>query len=1127
MVLNDTTSYSDSSLSQNYTQGDTRPDCMKIPLQVLLDDGTYNNTFVVNASMSRNITLIHNHNECFPGRYYTAKFTIRNTTQTNESVNLTVFIDIPISNLNTLNNQTGIGNFSGQMPVNATTYHSFYFNATFTNSTSENMIINATGFTINLTSSGDVDVFLVDSSGVLRAKSINKTHNNESLIYNSLPLTSEMWEIRIFGNSTSAITYNGRIIFTTLNSTNASLNFGTMNSTTNATITYTLRNEGNLSINNLREGKDVYYIYRFSGNNANGNTNYSFLVPASSMISKIKASLNWTGGSNYTLNLYDSTNSLARTSVNSYRFANVSGVNQEEYNDTTDLLSNSGYWRVMVVNNTNITDSYNVTVYLYLNSSAWTTTNFTSMSLSTTGNNNYTTDVQMNFTVPSLSLNGTYGGNVRYLDANGAGINIPINFEVSSGMLLVNDTFSTDTNFEIFTLNESYGFNRTKIIYFNISNPGFYDLTLNFTNSTNLTCHTGSCSGYYANFTFNTTTSLSKNSFKLIEVQITYNSSLPTNTVYAGWIYINSTNDNSNLTSHPYSGVYVNLRLNITNYANVKILGISKSYNSVNNVVNTTNAENITIALDVQATNGTKYTDLLITNFTGVWLQERNTSTRVPTTGNLSFYATYPSSFYCTSGCPTFGGVNHYYLNATIPINTTGGIYNVYVNATDIGPYDSAGIGMNSSSPIVVNNSGLYMSSINGTSISIANASSYLLAINVTNYGPIAPSVLGTTATISRTESCSGYDVSTFQYANCPSTSFDPAGYNSSCVAYVTITTVNSNYSACALYITGTPSYMWYNPNGVNVSVEVTKASDSTTGTTGQTAADTTVANLAFTSAPTLVTVQQNSSNTTTVQVKNTGTKIQSVLFTILDLSSSWWSANATATKILDINKVVGYLVTFNVGNAEVKDYKIAFKAYSSEKSVTSNFTLRVTPTPAKQLEINNTFYVYLTNFTKLGEEINKSKAEGFNVTNSTEKYNLAKTKIDSAQSYINNKDYFNANNILPDIKTLLDDAWVTLAKDIIAGKVVGVGSSGLILSGKYLTYILIGGGIAGGVVLAYLFWPTKESAKTASKYKPEKKEKIELALSEPEKNKIEGVFSKLKEKFAHSKKEETEYKGS
>jgi len=485
---------------------------------------------------------------------------------------------------------------------------------------------------------------------------------------------------------------------------------------------------------------------------------------------------------------------------------------------------------------------------------------------------------------------------------------------------------------------------------------------------------------------------------------------------------------------------------------------------------------------------------------------------------------------YCTGTCLGYGDdPNFYYVNASVPYNQTGGRYTVRVSVNFTKNYSSSyfnyiGVGINNS--LVINNSGLSMSSMNGTDISMANGSSYLLAVNVTNYGPIAPSIRGITPTLALSENCTGYSVSsaTPTYVNCPSTSLSPSGYNTSCVAYWTITAANSNYTACTAYITGTPSSIWFNPYGVNVSVTITKSDSSTTSSSSSTTADTTVANLAFTSVPTLVAVQQNSTNTTRVQVKNTGTKIQSVTFKILDLNSSWYTINYTLPKILDINKVIDYLVTFNVGDVEVKDYNVAFKAYSSEKSVTSNFTLRVMPAPAKQIEISNAFNVYLTNFTKLGEEINKSKAEGANVTNSTNKYNLVKAKIDTVQTYANNKDYFNVNQLLPEIKSLLDDAWATLAKDRTTIKPTVVNP---IFAGGYLTYAIIGGAVVGGSILAYLFWPTK-TPKTIE-YKPEKKQKTEITISEEEnkENKLEDVFKKLKEKWNFSKKEKVEYKGS
>jgi len=95
-----------------------------------------------------------------------------------------------------------------------------------------------------------------------------------------------MWEIRVYGNYTSTIPYNGMIVFTTLNVTNSSdiqvssIDFGVMNASELKQTEIILRNEGNLTLSNVAESKELYHVNRFSGSNAK---NFTFFVPDSSI----------------------------------------------------------------------------------------------------------------------------------------------------------------------------------------------------------------------------------------------------------------------------------------------------------------------------------------------------------------------------------------------------------------------------------------------------------------------------------------------------------------------------------------------------------------------------------------------------------------------------------------------------------------------------------------------------------------------------------------------------------------------------------------------------------------------------------------------------------------------------
>jgi hypothetical protein len=1108
-ALSATTPYPDSGPTQNYTQGDTRDACLKI--QLLAENKTVtalNGNTTTNSSI---FTISHNHSECYPGRYYTGKFTFRNVS-TNENANITIFIDIPISTANTLSNITAKGNFSGSIPINATSYHSFYFNATSSN-TSE--IINATGIVINLTSSADVDMFLFDDSGILRAKSINKTANSEWLDYSFLPTSSAMWEIRIFGNSTSsAISYSGTIFFITMNITDSAgntpsiINFGTLNATTNTSASIFLKSEGNYTLTNVAESKELYHVTRFSGSDT---SNYTFLVPDSSIVSKVKVSLNWTGASNYSFKLFNQDGTLMTSSTNKYVYANRTKAMQEEYAETTDIGSSNKYWRVEVTDNALANVSYTLNAYLYVyNVSEWIITNYTTMTFNRTNTNG----TLITFNASSSAMNGTYEGIIRYRDGNGIGISIPLRAYVTTPMLLVNNTLNT----EVFRVDENYGTNLTRVIYFNISNIGDNEMILNFTDSGSLSCYPGSCSGHSANFTYNTTSSVAGRSSKTINVSITFNSSMPANTVYTGWIKINSINSSSNITSHPYSVYTITLRLNLTSALDVRPdFAASDGGRTVKNVSAT---ENITIKVDVFYINGTgPITDLLLGNFTSVWLQERNvTSTlgRIPSSGTLNISAgTNP--LYCTGSCPSWGGINHYYLNVTVPANSLGGLYDVHVTATASRESGSfSGEGVNNSYYLAINNTGLYMTAMNSTSFTIGNTSTYMFAVNVSNYGNLSAS----SATINLTESCSGYSVayigmtgSCVGSGSVVTATISPLGYNTSCMVWWNIT-ASATAVACTAYVMGSPLNQWFNPNGINVSITVggsSSSSDSSTSSSSNTALNTTTytPNLAFKfSSP--ISVQQNSSTSTEVGISNTGQTNQNVTFSIGTINSSWYSLNATNLYLV-VGRSGGIRVTFTVGNVEVKDYNGTFKATSPTKEITSNFILRVTPAPTTKTQINETLQAYRTNMTSLGQQLNQLKSQGYNVTDVEVKFNELESKVEEAESYIRSGDYNSAYYLFDGIKDLLSGVKSDLTK------VKKTGAFGFISLPQGITlYVLIGAGVAVGGFLAYLFWPTRGLTKPAYGAKAEEVKKPKTGQSKLEQ--LKGLKEKLSNFFKREK---------
>ncbi len=1144
-LSNDTTR-----LTRNYSQSYPpipEPCQYGVYLIVQRSDGTGNNTYEsINGTNSTNnrttFTLINRDMQCYPGRYFTNTFSITNTSD--ETANISIILDIPISVYNTLDNTTGIASFDGIIPVNGTSaYHSFFFNAT--NSTNTSEVRNATGVMINLSSSSDMDIFLFDSSGNLMAKSINKTHNNESLLYNYLPNSSgEMWEIRVFGNSTSQISYSGNLVFTTLavevdGLAVKTIPLGGVNVSENVTSTAVIINKGNLTLNNVREYIDVYAVKGFRGSIGN---NFSVLIPNSSITSKVKVMLNWTGSANYSFNLYNQDGVLVANSTNKHTYANISGAMQEEYTETTNIGSTTKYWTIEVLNSTSQTDPYNVTAYIYVPSSDWINTNFTTITLNGTNQE----DINVTLTVPTSAMSGSYEAYVRYLDDRGAGISVKLTTEVSTPMLLINNTMSSAT----YTMIENYGTNLTRQFHFNISNPGGYDLTLNITNSSNqLTCAEGSpvsCAGWEGNFTYNLSSPLvvPAGEWRLFHVNMTFNESMPANTLYSGWIRFNSTNNSTENsienTSHPYEEFMLNIRLNLTDEIDVWLDFMSEEH--LNKTANGTKLENITIRARLYYKNGSQVDegegfDVLhnISNFTAVWLQEGNltiAASRIPGgVESLNFYnaTTDMDTFYCSSGdCPSvvWNGEDGYYINATIPANTPGGRYIVNLNLTyDRSNYSYIGRSVFNGSVLFIDNTGLVMST--NTSISsMVNQTSTLFYVNVSNYGALDASA----ATIRFNTGSCGYSVSgatgnksgngcTIGSYGSGIYTFTLPAFNSSCIVWWTVTAGSSAAAACPASIVG-GGETWFDTHAINVSVTVTKDSDTVSPppSGGSTATTTTTtlpptANLSFTESPTLVVITQNTTNSTGVQVKNTGDVSQAITFTVVDIDSSWWSVNSTNATIAS-GKIAGFNVTFTVGNVDIKNYAGKFKATSSDKTVTSDFTLHVLPSKSNETGINDTLAIYRSEILQLGATINVTKAQGVNVTLAEISFNALMSQLEDAENYAAAGDYFNAYQLFDGIETQI----ANVRADLEAAEQRHAEQT----TSNWITIGLVIVIIAVAAVLVYLFWPTK------SKYKPgkgyayrEKREKIGKKQLKSTVEKTKDFASVVKSKIKKEKKKE------
>jgi hypothetical protein len=730
---------------------------------------------------------------CPPGRYY-GNLTLTDGFNSSENVSLIATVLVPISTLNTLNGSgwNYSGYFAGQMPLNATYYHSFWFNASLLN--------NATGFTVNISGFNQtIGAFLLYGNGtpvtlyggplqpfwaqcdntssceLPPVRVDNTTHFSSSL--------GNMLELRVYGNfsNTSQQTYRGSVFFSTINVTDlttdqpvTTLDFGVLQpNNASSSMNFSLTNTGGLNLSNVTQSADFYLVRSWEGNTIdqayNGTqSNLSIIVP--NFTTQIEVTVTWrntTSASVTDWNAYlvDRNGRIvanSTTGVTNSNFTNATMWERIVYSGMVFNDSNIGRWNITVnrsYSTYNLT-SYSVYVKMRFNTSAygsWVMTNFTqNLTLNMSGLANSTRNFRVNITVPkNMLLNGSYEGFIELrnsADAAGWRVRIPVRFSVNVPVLVVNDTIYNTT----VRVTENAGLFRKRQFNLTLANLGGSSLLkLDISNSSNL-----SYESYRVNFTMdtygqtNTTNTITAGENRSINLTINLSTSGTLNAVgiYTGWITLNVTqNDTNNISVHNVFNISVELNLTKNIIVNVSqyMQGDASKYNPF---VNVSNNSNITILINVSLQDTSVLSNstwgMNSTNFTGITIRERNTSLPVVLASVKD-----GDSVPCKAG-------GFCMINATVPSGTPGGRYDLIASAqwnTSSSPQLSgessalltgSGIGY----PLTVYDAGLYLLSLNSSlDISMGEYTDKYMNISITNYGP---KDAGSGAIISVNETC-------------------------------------------------------------------------------------------------------------------------------------------------------------------------------------------------------------------------------------------------------------------------------------------------------------------------------------------------------------------------------------
>jgi len=1026
----------------NYTTEQASPDTCNQNLDYCIfilvrnETGHYVNQSqaLTNSNLTNFTLLLRNIDSKVAGKFK-GKVKIYNSSNSSEFAHIDIVADIPIRIRG-----NGIGVFNGTLPPNPQTYQSFYFNIS--------SIENATSISINLTSSNEVDLFLFDESGNLKSKSINEG-GNEYLVYSFLP-SNRFWEIRIYGNSGNETNYWGNVIFSTLNSSVRELNYGIKNTTSPKNITLiNLTNVGNLTHYKVQEEKELYYVKRF---NDSAEKTFTFLVPDSSIVSLVKVSLKWKGGSNYSFEVYDPDGINILNSTGNWINANISKAIQEVYGKTTNLKK--GYWKVYVKNNTQSNDPYNLTVYLKIrNVGKWISTNFTSnFTFNESGKPNSTLLLQLNFTPQNYSLEGDYEGFLGYFDQNSGGIKIPIRFKLTTPILIVNNTINSTT----VKITENIDANLTKILNISINNTGSYNLTNLTVFSSSFLNHTTNPIYFINISSIDWPVKLNANSSSLINLTLEINTANTNDSqgIYKGWIFI--TTNESDYPANPYQAFNLTLEVNLTSRIIANITGI-RTMDGDDWINFTSSPENVTVRfLNLFFINGTKITGEDKFNFSSislVRLYHRNASYYIPRNGkNLTFNPNGNFEYLGSGGDYTF--------NFTVPANQPGGIYEIQINLKSLnGKLE----GEARNELLVINDTGFYIVSHN-CSLSLTEGESKECAVKVKNYGPLKSS----NAQVKLIENCNQISVSPSDGRTLDLNGFDFTG------KYYEFTITAISNGTCNAWINVTNG-KWFENSAKLFSIIVNPKPSEEEGENVTYTLPTFFVDLNFTRAENLITIEQNSTNSTVVIVKNTGNITAEVNFSIEGINSTWFSINSSSAT-LKVGKEAAFLVNFFVGKEKMEDYAGKFKVvgknslWNLEKAITSDFTLRVLPSEETKKWVNETLASLNQNVSLFASQISELKKRNYNTTLAEVLLLGLIKEIEKAENYTKKGDYRTAYYLLDDLISLAEKVAdeIKNAKQIIQQKEEEK-------KAKFqFTTILIVSGAGAAIVLVYLFWPVK-----------------------------------------------------
>ncbi|MFB6088365.1 MAG: hypothetical protein ABEK36_01150, partial [Candidatus Aenigmatarchaeota archaeon] len=977
-------------------------------------------------------------NSCPPGKY-SGNFTVSQASNSNEVLNVGATVNIPINSENSLDVDSRNATFLTAFDSTDSNYQSFYFNTS--------SIENITGATFTLDNFGsDFDVFVFNNTGHLVGKSINKDLTKEKINFVELPDTSAMWEIRIFGNSTSYDKLRGNIFYTVLGSTKSALDLGNLDVSETGTDTFVLENKYNDTLGDVQEYKEIYR--KKTWENMNTTDDYSLLVP--SYAKKLKVSVVWDDEdseniTDWDLFLSDPNNNSISNSTDKFSNANITGSEMEEfivYSGNIDS-SNDGYWNISVRNETQGSlNNYTVETKVWVNES-WVSTNFTDSgyTFNRTNVGGYRYPMEVNVSVPENSLYGNYNGELIYNNSEGWNYVVPISFNVKSSLLVVDNGLGEITK-QIGV--DNIGFDKlgsnSKTLNLTIENKGDYDL--NWVNSSSGFLKKNSKTN---NITLDIdwpSQPIGSGESKLLNITAPINTSLTNNVPgrYEGWLFFNTTNQTN--PSYPYKTFNVTLTLNLTDKLNVEIHGINTS--DGDRWHNGSIAENITYLTNITLINGTEIRSdqggiesLGPDNFTAAWMNETNVTSRGYNLGEPTQAIPTDISTLCDD--------NYCEVNTTVPSNVVGGRYamslEVQWNGSEtesllrgVGTYDS----------LVVNNPGLYFENVPSGMV-MDQEESGEINISITNYGPMTSSEDITL------EGCGDYIEDIGSGGDCSGGSYgdrsvgSPAinGNGSSCNIWWTFDTKNVSADRECTFNLSTDAPLLNNIEDLSFDLDITdtdeddqeetttttteeEPSSSSSETTQTTTEDEEEDNkeIEISLDPKNLSVEQGNISTMKVNVKNIGDiLLDELVLEVKEIPDSWVDVTPMEMNGLEVDEEEEFDVDIQPSlKSPIKEYNVEFVVSNDDVSETVEGKVKVIPSPNKCKELNASYHTYLDKYENFTEDMESLMESGKDVSKLNETITNLKSKLDEVKASMDEGNFFEVNQKMSEVESIVDE---------------------------------------------------------------------------------------------------------